>query len=44
MANNIATAAVEKTVLEATNVIEDQLDAEIDRLEKLDDDDLDRLR
>lgn len=44
MANNITTAAVEKTVLEATKVIEDQLDAEIDRLEKLDDDDLDRLR
>ena len=37
-------AAVEKTVLEATKVIEEQLDAEIDRLENLDDDELDRLR
>ena len=44
MASNLAAAAVEKTVLEATKAIEEQLDAEIDRLENLDDDELDRLR
>lgn len=44
MASNLATAAVEKTVLEATKVIEQELDAEIDRLENLDDEELDRLR
>ena len=36
--------AVEKTVLEATKVIEEQLDAEMDRLDNLDSDDLERLR
>lgn len=40
---NVQTA-VEKTVLKATKVIEDQLDAEIEKLDKLDDDELDRLR
>ena len=44
MASNLTAAAVEKTVLEATKAIEEQLDAEIDRLENLDDDELDRLR
>ena len=44
MASNVAKAAVEKTVLEATKVIEEQLDAEIEILENLDDDELERLR
>lgn len=44
MASSVAQAAVEKTVLEATKVIEEQLDAEIDRLENLDDEELERLR
>lgn len=44
MASNLTAAAVEKTVLEATKVIEEQIDAEIDRLENLDDDELDKLR
>lgn len=35
---------VEKTVLEATKAIEEQLDAELDRLDNLDSDDLERLR
>ena len=44
MASSVVKAAVEKTVLETTKVIEDQLDAEIDRLENLDDEELERLR
>jgi demethoxyubiquinone hydroxylase (CLK1/Coq7/Cat5 family) len=45
MASNLsAAAAVENTVLEATKAIEEHLDAEIDKLENLDDDELDRLR
>lgn len=36
--------AVESSVLEATKVIEEQLDSEINRLDNLDSDDLDRLR
>ena len=44
MASNLTAAAVEKTVLEATKVVEDQIDAEIDMLENLDDDELDKLR
>ena len=44
MASSVAQAAVEQTVLEATKVIEEQLDAEIDRLENLDDEELERLR
>lgn len=44
MASSVAQTAVEKTVLEATKVIEEQLDAEIDRLENLDDEELERLR
>ena len=44
MASNLTAAAVEKTVLEATKVVEEQIDAEIDRLENLDDDELDKLR
>lgn len=44
MASNVAKAAVENTVLEATKVIEEQLDTEIERLENLDDDELERLR
>lgn len=36
--------AVEKTVLEASKVVESQLDAEIERLDQLDSDDLEALR
>lgn len=35
---------VEKTVLQAARVIEEQVDAELERIERLDEDDLDRLR
>ena len=35
---------VEKSILKATKVVEDQLDAEIDRLDKLDSDELETLR
>ena len=35
---------VEKTVLKATKVIEEQVDAELERIERLDEDDLERLR
>ena len=35
---------VEKAVLEATKVVESQLDAEIERLDQLDDSDLEALR
>ena len=44
MAGSAAKAVVEQTVLQATKAIEEQLDAEIGRLENLDDDDLDKLR
>ena len=44
MASNVAKAAVEQTVLEATIAIEQQLDSEIERLENLDDDELEKLR
>ena len=44
MAGNVARAAVEQTVLQATKAIEEQLDAEIGRLENLGDDDLEKLR
>lgn len=37
-------AALEKTVIETTKVMEDELDAEIERLENMDSDDLERLR
>ena len=37
-------AAVEKTALKATKVIEEQLDSEMERLDKMDADDLDKLR
>ena len=37
-------AAVEKTVIKATKVIEEQLDNEMERLDKMDADDLDKLR
>lgn len=36
--------AVEQQLIEATRVVEQQLDAEIERLERLDDDDLEALR
>lgn len=35
---------VEKAVLEAAKVVESQLDAEIERLDQLDDNDLETLR
>ena len=35
---------VEKSVLSATKVIEEQLDAEIEKLERLDEDDLEKIR
>ena len=35
---------IESTVLKATKVLEEQLDAEIDKLERLDDDDIEKLR
>ena len=44
MAGNVAQTVVEQTVLQATKAIEEQLDAEIGRLENLDDDDLEKLR
>ncbi len=37
-------AAVEQTLLQATKAIESQLDNEIDRMDKMDADDLDKLR
>ena len=37
-------AALEKTVVKTAQVIENELDAEIDRLDNLDSDELDRLR
>lgn len=37
-------AAVEQTVLQATKVLEDQIDNEMDKMEKMDADDLDKLR
>ena len=37
-------AALEKTVVKTAQVIESELDAEIDRLDNLDSDELDRLR
>lgn len=37
-------AAVEQTVLQAAKVIEDQIDNEMERLDKMDADDLDKLR
>ncbi len=35
---------IESTVLNATKVLEQQLDAEIDKLERLDEDDIEKLR
>ena len=35
---------IERTVLEATKVIENQVDAEIERLDHMDDDELDKIR
>ena len=35
---------VQKTILDAAKVVEEQLDAELDRLDRLDDDELERLR
>ncbi len=40
----ILQAAVEQRLLQATKVIENQLDNEIDRMDKMDADDLDKLR
>ena len=36
--------AIEKTLLDASKVIEDQLDQEIERLDKLDDDEIEKIR
>lgn len=36
--------ALEKTVLQTAKVIEDELDAEIEKLENMDSDELERLR
>ena len=45
MAGNAAVqAAIEKTVIQTAKVIEDELDAEIEKLEHLGGDELDRLR
>ena len=35
---------IERTVLEATKVLESQVDAEIDRLDHMDDEELDKIR
>lgn len=35
---------IERTVLEATKVLESQVDAEIERLDHVDDDELDKIR
>lgn len=35
---------VERTLLEASKVIEEQLDQEIERLDRLDDDELEKIR
>lgn len=35
---------LEKTVTDTAKVIEDELDAEIDKLDRMDSDELDRLR
>ena len=37
-------AAVENTVLQTAKIIEDELDAEIERLENMDSEELERLR
>lgn len=42
MAN--ADQVIEKTVLKATKVLEEQLDSEIERLGRLDDDDIEKMR
>lgn len=36
--------AVEKTVIEAAKVLENELDAEMDKLDNMDSDELDKLR
>ena len=35
---------VEKSVLQATKVLEEQVDAELERMERLDEDDIERFR
>ena len=35
---------IESTVLKATKVLEDQIDAEIEKLDRLDEDELEKLR
>ena len=40
----MALQGVEKTLLEASKVIEQQLDQEIERLDRLDDDELEKIR
>lgn len=37
-------AMLEKTVMETAKVVEDEIDAEINRLDNMDSDELDRLR
>lgn len=37
-------AAIEKTVLQSAKVIEDEIDAEIEKLESMDSDDLEKIR
>ena len=44
MAGQATQAALEQTLLQTAKVIEDELDAEIERLEGLDGEELERLR
>ena len=44
MADNAVQAAIEKTLIDASKVIEDQLDQEIERLDKMDEDEMEKLR
>lgn len=41
---SVAQVALEKTLLQTAKVIEDELDAEIEKLESMDSDELERLR
>lgn len=41
---NVVQAAVEKTVLETAKILEDEIDAEIEKLDNMDSEDLERLR
>ena len=44
VSGNIVQNVIEKTVLETAKVIEEELDAEIEKLENLDSEELDQLR